>query len=153
MLNPLDASWSFGLRVAGVMIAVILLVGLLRRRRSLDRAGQAAGRFDRRYWVMVVVEVGALYLVGAVLALLGLAGFLVGVAGGSAGAIAGGRGRVGRGAVGSEAGPDTLSKVGNARLRAATGWRILHSGYGCASARIGFRVMVRVVPVQLVRQV
>src|SRR5689334_10563060 len=37
---------------------------------------------------------------------------------------------------GSAAGPDTLSKVGNARLRAATGWRILHSGYGCVSARI-----------------
>jgi hypothetical protein len=32
--------WSFGLRVAGVMIAVILFVGLLRRRRSLDRAGR-----------------------------------------------------------------------------------------------------------------
>lgn len=36
--------WSFGLRVAGVMIAVILFVGLLRRRRPLDRVGQAAGR-------------------------------------------------------------------------------------------------------------
>jgi hypothetical protein len=121
--------WSFGLRVTGVMIAVILFVGLLRRRRPLDRAGQAAGRFDRRYWVVMVVEVVALlgglviinrvldadrftvawvavvvgvhffglgsiwrdrvlYLVGAVLTLLGLAGFLVGVAGGSAGAIA-----------------------------------------------------------------
>lgn len=127
--GDLASTWSFGLRAAGVVIAVILFVGLLWRRRGLDEAGQAVGRFDRRYWVVVAVEVVALlaglviikrvldaerfivawiavvvgvhffglgpiwrdstlYLVGAVLVLLGLAGFLIGTAGGSAAAIA-----------------------------------------------------------------
>jgi hypothetical protein len=127
--GDLASTWSFGLRAAGAVIAMILFVGLLWRRRWLQQAGQAVGRFNRRYWAVVAVEVMALfaglviikrvldadrftvawitvvvgvhffglgpiwrdrtlYLVGAVLALLGLAGFLIGVAGGSAAAIA-----------------------------------------------------------------
>jgi hypothetical protein len=127
--GDLPNGWSFGLRVAGVMIAVMLFAGLLWRRRWLDRAEQTVDHFHRRYWVVVAVEVVALlvgmvithrvldadrftvawiavvvgvhffglgpawrdrmlYLVGAVLALLGLAGFLIGAAGGSAAVIA-----------------------------------------------------------------
>jgi hypothetical protein len=127
--GDLPNDWSLGLRVAGVMMAVVLFAGLLWRRRWLDRAEQAVDHFHRRYWVVVAVEVLALlggvviinwvlhadrftvawiavvvgvhffglgpiwrdrvlYLVGAVLALLGLAGFLIGVGGGSAAAIA-----------------------------------------------------------------
>jgi hypothetical protein len=127
--GDLPDNWSFGLRVAGVMIAAILFAGLLWRRRWLDWAEQTTDHFNRRYWVVVAVEVVALlagvmiinrvldvdrftvawiavvvgvhffglgpvwrdrmlYLVGAALALLGLAGFLIGAAGGSAAAIA-----------------------------------------------------------------
>jgi hypothetical protein len=125
----LASTWSFVLRAAGVVVAVILLVGLLWRRRWLEQAEQAVGRFDRRYWAVVAVEVvvlltglviikrvldadrlivawiavvvgvhffglapiwrdRTLYLVGAVLALLGLAGFVIGAIGGPAAAIA-----------------------------------------------------------------
>lgn len=128
-LGELPNNWSFGLRAAGVMIAVILFAGLLWRRQSLDRAGQTTDHFNYRYWVVVAVEVVALlagvviinrvldadrftvawiavvvgvhffglgplwrdrmrYLVGAVLAGLGLAGFLIGGADGSAAMIA-----------------------------------------------------------------
>lgn len=127
--GDLPYDWSFGLRAAGVMIGVMLFAGLLWRRRSLDRAEQTTDLFNRRYWVVVAVEVVALlagmviinrvldadrfivawiavvvgvhffglgpvwrdrmlYVVGAVLALLGLAGFLIGAGGGSAAAIA-----------------------------------------------------------------
>lgn len=76
-----------------VVEVVALLGGLVIINRVLG-----AERFTVA-WVAVVVGVHffglgsiwrdrALYLVGAVLALLGLAGFLVGVAGGSAGTIA-----------------------------------------------------------------
>jgi hypothetical protein len=64
--GDLPDGWSFGLRAAGAVIAVILLVGLLWRRRSLDQAGQVVGRFDRRYWAVVAVEVVAL-VVGLVI--------------------------------------------------------------------------------------
>ncbi|MDQ3763819.1 MAG: hypothetical protein M3460_20045 [Actinomycetota bacterium] len=43
--GDLASNWSFWLRIAGAMIAVILFVGLLRRRRSLDQVGQTAGCF------------------------------------------------------------------------------------------------------------
>jgi hypothetical protein len=56
--------WSFGLQVAGVMIAVILFVGLLWRRRWVDQAAQAEGRFDRRYWVVVALLVGLVIING-----------------------------------------------------------------------------------------
>lgn len=125
----LPNDWSFGLQVAGVIMAVMLFAGLLWRRHWLKRAEQTADHFNRRYWVVVAVEVLALlagmviinwvldadrftvawiavvvgvhffglgpawqdrmlYWVGAVLALLGLAGFLLGAAGGSAAVIA-----------------------------------------------------------------
>lgn len=53
--------WSWGLRVAGVVIAAILFAGLLWRRRLWGRTGQTAGRFGRRYWAVVAVEVVALF--------------------------------------------------------------------------------------------
>lgn len=58
--GDLPDNWSFGLRAAGAVIALILLVGLLWRRRSLGQAERTGDVFNRRYRAVVAVEVVAL---------------------------------------------------------------------------------------------
>ncbi|WP_254909615.1 hypothetical protein [Micromonospora sp. NBS 11-29] len=60
----LPAPWPLVLRVAGLLVAALLLVGLVRaarREAPAAGAGEAAGFMDRRYWIVVALEAVALF--------------------------------------------------------------------------------------------
>lgn len=126
----LPAAWSLVIRVVGLLVAALLIVGLVLVIRAGPAVEQApiSGYVDRRYWLIVAVEAGALFgglavingvlhltvvavawvalvvgahffglasiwhmslyhWLGAVMAVLGLAGFLIHAFGGSAGMV------------------------------------------------------------------
>ncbi|MBY8871295.1 hypothetical protein K7640_05485 [Micromonospora sp. PLK6-60] len=60
----LAAPWPLVLRVAGLLVAALLLVWLVRVARQAPPAGpaaEAAGFMDRRYWLVVALEAVALF--------------------------------------------------------------------------------------------
>ncbi|MGC4889025.1 hypothetical protein [Micromonospora sp. DT227] len=66
MLNSggLPAPWPLVLRIAGLLVAALLLVGLFRVARQAPPGAQgpeAAGFMDRRYWIVVALEAVALF--------------------------------------------------------------------------------------------
>ncbi|WP_245716498.1 hypothetical protein [Micromonospora humi] len=60
----LPSPWPLVLRIAGLVVAALLLVGLFRVARQATPAAQgseAAGFMDRRYWIVVALEAVALF--------------------------------------------------------------------------------------------
>ncbi|SCF37971.1 hypothetical protein [Micromonospora mirobrigensis] len=60
----LAAPWPLVIRVAGILVAALLVVALLRvgrRAPAVVTGGPAAGFMDRRYWIIVAIEVVALF--------------------------------------------------------------------------------------------
>ncbi|MGI9004591.1 MAG: hypothetical protein ACR2FU_00010 [Streptosporangiaceae bacterium] len=58
----LDAPWPLVIRVIGLLVAALLVVGLVlvARRESPVTTAPASGFVDRRYWLIVALEAGAL---------------------------------------------------------------------------------------------
>ena len=101
----LPAPWPLVIRAVGLLVAALLIVGLVLVVRAAPPATQAPASdyMDRRYWLIVALEAGALFgglavvnglagiwrmplyhWLGAAMTVLGLAGFLIYTLGGTA---------------------------------------------------------------------